>query len=185
MSCTVIAGLSEVDDIVHQLLSELAARLREPCSAGVLDGRDVVFVARARTPHPRVMTLALSIGSRLPAYLSAIGRVLLAELSDEELDSLLEGLDLQPGTNRTVPDLAALRDEIHRVRGQGYSIVDQEIDAGVLAAAVPVRRANHPTIGISVALHATRGSAETLRTGYVPLLRETADEIQRVLRLRH
>lgn len=174
-----------INDIFQQHLAELADRFRESCSAGVLEGNDVVFVARARTTHPRMMTLAISVGSRLPAHLSAIGRVLLAELSEAELERRLGTMELRQETERTLHDVAALKAEIHRVREQGYCVIDQEVETGILAAAVPVRRANQPTVGISVAVHASRVSVETLREEHVPALLEGAAELERVLSLRH
>jgi IclR family pca regulon transcriptional regulator len=172
------------NDIIQQQLLELAERLRESCSAGVLDGHDVVFVARARTSFPRVMTLALSVGTRIPAYLTAIGRVLLADLPDNELDEYLRTAQLHKETEKTITDRAKLRNEIFDVRSTGYSITDQEIEIGIRAA-VPVRQPNRPTIAISVATHASRESVRSIEKNYLPPLREAADELQRVLPLRN
>ncbi len=173
-----------INDIFQQHLAELADRLHESCSAGVLEDDEVVFVARARTTHPRIMTLAISVGSHLPAHLSAIGRVLLAELPEDELDERLRHADLRQETEWTLRDVGALKKEIRRVGEQGYCVIDQEVEVGVLAASVPVRREGKPTVGISVALHSSRGSVEELKTEYVPALLSAAEELEKVLSFR-
>lgn len=170
-----------VSDIFQQQLAEVADRLHESCSAAVLEDTEVVFIARARTSHLRMMTLALSVGSRLPAHLTAIGRVLLAELSDEVLDDRLRRVDLNRRTERSLYNVEDLKEEIRRVREQGYCVIDQEFEVGVLAAAVPVRRPGRPTVGISVAMHGSRGSSELLRTEAVPVLQDAASELEQVL----
>ncbi|WP_214102603.1 IclR family transcriptional regulator domain-containing protein [Acrocarpospora catenulata] len=174
-----------VDSVFQFQLHDLAEKLHESCSAGVLDGHDVVFVARAQTSFPRIMTLALSVGTRIPAYLTAIGRVLLAELTDNELDEYLRTTTLRRETDRTITDPGRLREVIQTVRNQGHCIMDQEIEAGICAVSVPVRQANRPTMGISVAAHASRTSIETIEREYLPALRATGAEIERILRLRN
>lgn len=174
-----------INDIFQQHLAELAERLHESCSAGVLEDDAVVFVARARTSQPRMMTLAISVGSRLPAHLSAIGRVLLAELPDDELDARLRRMEIRRETEWTLHEVGALKAEIGHVREQGYCVIDQEVEVGVFAAAVPVRRAGQPTVGINVAVHSSRASVEVLRSDYIPVLQSTAAELERVLSFRH
>jgi IclR family pca regulon transcriptional regulator len=173
-----------VDRLVHKQLLQLADQLHESCSAGVLDGHDVVFVARAQTSHPRVMTLALHVGTRIPAYLTALGRVLLAELPDEELDTYLSTTELHKETANTVSDPAELRAQILGVRAKGYCIMDQEIEIGIRAAAVPVRRPDGPVVAISVASHASRHSLSYIETNFVPGLQETGAALERLLSLR-
>lgn len=169
-----------INPALQRLLLDLAESVRESASVGVLDEHDVVFVARAETTSPRVMTLALSVGDRAPAYLTAIGRVLLADLPGPELDSYLRTVDFRKRTPKTKAATGSLRRELLKVRRQGYSVVDQEIETGVLAAAVPVRRPGKPTIGISVAAHASHHSAESMEVDFLPVLRRTAVEIQRI-----
>lgn len=174
-----------VDEFLQQRLVELADVLHEPCSAGVLDGHDVVFVARAETSHPRVMTLALKVGQRIPAYLTALGRVLLADLPDEQLADYVRTAELHKETERTIVDPAQLHNEILSVRKAGYCLTDQEIDVGVRAAAVPVRRPNKPTLAISTAIHANRGTMQTMAANVAPALLEAAAEIEQAIRLRN
>jgi IclR family pca regulon transcriptional regulator len=173
-----------IDHVVQSELHSVAEQLRESASAGVLDGHDVVFVARAHTSYPRIMTLALSVGMRIPAYLTALGRVLLAELDDDRLDDYLHTSVFERETDRTVTDPEQLRQVISTVRNDGYCLMDQEIETGVCAVAVPVRQANRPTIAISVAAHASRTSIETMRHEHLPAIQHTAAEIERILSMR-
>jgi IclR family pca regulon transcriptional regulator len=173
-----------IDRLVHRQLLQLADQLHESCSAGVLDGHDVVFVERAQTSHPRVMTLALHVGTRIPAYLTALGRVLLAELPDERLEEYLRTTELHKETANTVSDPQVLREQIRAVRAKGYCILDQEIEIGIRAAAVPVRRPEGPTLAISVAVHASRHPLSYIETNFVPPLLETGAGLERLLSLR-
>lgn len=173
-----------VDRLVHQQLLQLADQLHESCSGGVLDGHDVVFVERAQTSHPRVMTLALHVGTRIPAYLTALGRVLLAELPDDQLEDYLRTTVLRKETANTVSDPAKLRAHILSIRAKGYCIMDQEIEIGIRAAAVPVHRPEGLALAISVASHASRHSLSYIEENYVPPLRETAAGLEKLLSLR-
>lgn len=174
-----------VDDMVQSQLQELAEKVRESCSAGVLDGHDVVFVVRARTSYPRVMTLALSVGARIPAYLTALGRVLLSQLDDEALDAYLETAEFHKETANTISDPDQLRSELLRIREAGWCVMDQEIEIGVRAAAVPVRRSGRPPMAISIASHASREPLESMQTNFVPPLLDTAKELEHLLKLRN
>jgi IclR family pca regulon transcriptional regulator len=178
-------SMMSVDEIFQIQLHDLAEMLHESCSAGVLDDQDVVFVARAQTSFPRIMTLALSVGTRIPAYLTALGRVLLAELSDDQLEAYLSAATLRPETDRTITDPQRLREVIMAVRSQGHCIMDQEIEAGVCAVAVPVYQANRPPMAISVAAHASRTSIETIEREHLPALLATRSKIEHILRTRN
>ncbi len=131
------------------------------------------------------MAISFHVGSRIPAYRSAIGRVLLAELPRADLEDYLRSVKLRRETPRTITRKADLRAEIEKVREEGHSIVDQEIELGILAAAVPVRIEGQPALGMSVTLQISRGSAETLRRDCVPVLHQAAEELRHVLHLRN
>ncbi len=109
-------------------LERLTAAIGESCSLGTLDGLDVVIVARVRTR--RILRVDLEVGTRLPATASSMGRVLLAALPAGRLDALLGGAALPAPTARTITAPAALRAELDRVRGQGWCLVDQELEEG-------------------------------------------------------
>ncbi|MFI5615078.1 IclR family transcriptional regulator C-terminal domain-containing protein [Amycolatopsis sp. NPDC051903] len=157
-------------------MRELADELRESCSMATLDGPEIVYVARV--PASRSMSITLNVGSRLPAYPTSMGRVLLAALPEAELRSYLDGVELEPLTPHTITDAAALRAELRRVAELGYAVVDGEREEGVRSAAAPVRGAGGRTLAaLNVSVNAARVSLDELRERFVPRLLETADAI--------
>lgn len=172
-----------VPDVAQAHLVRLAETLHESCSASVLDGEDIVYVARAQTN--RIMTIALAVGSRLPAYATSMGRVLLAGLPDEALERYLCAVKTQPLTDRTVCDVEALREALLEVRRTGYALIDQELELGVRSVAAPVHDADGSVIAaVNVSAHAARVSMDRLRAEFVPPLLETTRELDRDLAIR-
>lgn len=154
----------------------LADELRESCSMATLDGAEIVYVARV--PAARSMSITLSIGSRLPAYATSMGRVLLAALAPRELDGLLADVRLERLTKNTITDAERLRAELHRVREQGFAVVDGEREEGVRSAAAPVRgRGGRVLAAVNVSANAARVPLAELRKVCVPRVVETADAI--------
>lgn len=132
--------------VIQQYLEDITAELGESSSLAVLDGDDVVYVVRSAARH-RLMAITLSVGTRLPAAYTSMGRVLLAQLSKEELTAFLERVRLERFTDSSVTDKDALRNAIDQAREQGYSIVDQELDSGLRSVAVPVFAGNGELLG--------------------------------------
>ena len=126
-----------VAQIAQPHLEDLAEELHESCSVSVLDGDDIVYVARASAN--RIMTIALTVGTRLPPYPTSMGRVLLAHLPDAEREALLSRATLRKLTDHTIVDLDRLREVLATVRSQGWAAVDQELEARC-----PVHRGTHP-----------------------------------------
>jgi IclR family pca regulon transcriptional regulator len=163
-------------EVAEPHLEALVAEVSESSSVSVLDGHDVVYVARV--PVSRIMTVAISVGTRFPAYATSMGRVLLAGLSDEEFESYLAAVKLSDLTNRTVNSVAALRTEVAKVRSQGFSLVDQELEEGLRAVAAPIRDRNGRVVAsLNISAHASRTSLETMRRNLVPPLLATAARI--------
>jgi IclR family pca regulon transcriptional regulator len=166
--------------IAQPHLRELVERAHESSSVSVLDGGDVVYVARE--PTQRIMTVAISVGTRFPAYATSMGRVLLAGLDEPELESFLEGAELRPLTPATITTKAALRREIARTRRQGWALVDQELEDGLRSIAVPIHDPDGAvSAAINLSTHASRRTARTIRSELLPPLREAADAIERDL----
>jgi IclR family pca regulon transcriptional regulator len=164
-------------------MAELAERTGESCSAATLDGAEVVYVARV--PARRVMAVNLSVGARLPAYPTSLGRVLLAALGPAELDEHLARVELRALTPRTVTDPARLRGILQEVRGQGWALVDQELEDGVRSIAAPVRdRAGRVVAAMNVSGHAGRVSVQQLREQFLPLLLAAAKQVSEQVRRR-
>ena len=168
--------------VIQQYLQEITAELGESSSLAVLDGEDVVYVIRSAARH-RLMAITLSVGTRLPAAYTSMGRVLLAQLAEDELDAYMERVHLEAFTNASVTDPKAFRAEIVQVRKQGYSIVDQELDPGLRSVAVPVFAGNGELLGaINISTNAARVDMETLMEMYLPRLQKAAETVQRITR---
>jgi len=167
-------------EVAQPHLEQLAAQVHESSSVSVLDGDDVVYVARV--PTRRIMSVTISVGTRFPAYATSMGRVLLAGLPPEEAEARIARADLRSLTFRTISSARALREEIERVRRQGYALVDEELEAGLRSIAVPIR---HPggAVGAAVNLstQASRTTVADVRRRLLPALRETAAAIERDL----
>jgi IclR family pca regulon transcriptional regulator len=176
-----LSGLS-LPDVAAPHMEELVARLHESSSISVLDGQHVVYVVRV--PTKRIMTVAISVGTRFPAYATSMGRVLLAALPPAELDRYLaEAAPFERLTDLTVTDTARLRDLLAQVAEQGYAIVDQELEEGLRAVAVPIRgAADVGMAAINVSAHASRVSMAALREQILPVLQETVAQIEADLR---
>ncbi len=144
----------------------------------MLDGDDVTYVARSSSRH-RLMAITLSVGTRLPAAHTSMGRVLLAQLPEDELEAFLSRIVLEPHTDKTITDKAELRRCILEVRQQGYAIVDHELDSGLRSVAVPAFDANGRLLGaINISTNAARINYDTLMRQYLPLLQDKAREIR-------
>jgi IclR family transcriptional regulator, pca regulon regulatory protein len=158
-------------------MEALVAAVQESSSMSVLDGDSIVYVARVPTRR-RIMTVAIAVGTRFPAYATSMGRVLLAGLNAEALDKALAGLDLHAYTESTVRDVDELRHALDVVRQRGYAIVDQELEHGLRSAAAPVRDdAGTVLAAVNVSVHASRATIEDIETRIVPPLLEAVERI--------
>ncbi len=161
----------------------LVQQLHESSSTSVLDDDDIVYVARV--PTKRIMSINLVVGTRLPAYPTSMGRVLLAGLAPAELDAYLDRVTLEPITARTVTSASELRRIVDKVRTQGFAMVDQELEQGVRSVAAPLHDASGTVVAaLNVSAHAARTSLDTLRDTFLPAVRATAALIDADLRVR-
>ncbi|MGH3758076.1 IclR family transcriptional regulator domain-containing protein [Actinophytocola sp.] len=164
-------------DVAEPHLEALVGEVNESSSVSVLDGQDVVYVARV--PVSRIMTVSISVGTRFPAYATSMGRVLLAGLPEPELAAYLSSVRLERLTARTVSSVAALRGELARVRGQGWALVNQELEEGLRALAVPIRdRTGKVVAAVNVSAHASRTSLEAMRRDLLPPLLKAAARVE-------
>ena len=161
-------------------LRSLAEEFNESCSAATLDGEEIVYVARV--PAKRSMTITLAVGSRLPAYPTSMGRVLLAGLSDEALEEYFSRATIQQLTAHTVTNRERLRAIIAETQSNGFAIVDGEREEGVRSAAAPIRASTGQVLAaINISVNAARVPLEYLQESIVPRLKATAAEISRNL----
>jgi IclR family transcriptional regulator, pca regulon regulatory protein len=166
--------------IAEPHLELLAREVHESSSLSVLDGRDIVYVARV--PASRIMTVAVNVGTRLPAYATSMGRVLLAGLDDGALEEHLSGLELEAFTPHTVATVDDLRARLAEVRRQGYALVDQELEHGLRSLAAPVRnRGGTVVAAVNVSSHISRVTRDKARRELLPPLLRAASEIERDL----
>ena len=162
-------------------MEALVSQVNESCSIAVLDETDIVYVARV--PTRRIMSITLAVGTRLPAFATSMGRVLLAGLADEELEERLARIEITPLTSRTIKDKDALREILTIVRRQGYAATDQELEEGLRSLAVPLRSAaGAVTAALNLSVHASRASMAALRRDFLPLALGTAAAIEEDLR---
>jgi IclR family pca regulon transcriptional regulator len=171
-------ALSSMDiwDIAQPVLNELSQKLSESCFAAVLDGTSAVYVARAASG--RVMNVGINVGNRAPAHAVSTGRVLLSGLSEHELDEYLAKVKLEKFTPNTVTSKVKLRGIIEETRRQGWSIVDQELEAGLRAISVPIRdRSGTIKAALNVCCPSARVAPEEMRTR---VLSELLDAAQRI-----
>jgi len=170
----------DLGELAGPFMEELTAKTRESCSIATLDLPDIVYVARV--PTSRIMTVALGVGARLPAYPTSMGRVLLSGLSEDELTSYLETLQTEALTDRTVTSSEALRAAIHRAREDGYALVDQELELGLRSIAAPIRNSRgHIIAALNVSAHASRSTPASLCTEVLPHLQQAAAQIATAL----
>jgi IclR family pca regulon transcriptional regulator len=163
------------------ILERMSANLHESFSVATLDGDEIVYIARSAVS--RVMTDDLHIGSRLPAYCTSMGRVLLAYLPVEQLEQYLGRIELTPHTARTVSSVEKLRLALRNVRRHGYALVDQEYEIGLRSLAVPVYSPTGRVVAtINLSGSAPRISVYEMQTRFLPHLRTAATELGAFLR---
>jgi IclR family transcriptional regulator, pca regulon regulatory protein len=162
--------------IAQAHLDVLAEQVGESCSLGVLDGVDIVYLARANSSS--VMSPRFNVGGRLPAYVTSIGQVLLASLPESVLEERLREMRFVPYTSRTIVSPGILRDYLAQVGQEGFSIADQQLEMGFRTIAVPVRnRANEVVAGINVIVPVARAALAQMRSRYLNPLLEKAIQL--------
>jgi IclR family pca regulon transcriptional regulator len=157
-------------------LNNISRALNESCSLAVLDDGEVLYVARSATS--RVMSVALNAGSRLPAYCTSLGRVMLAHLPADQLDAYLARVKLRAMTPNTVTAPKRLREILAGVRRDGYAINNEELELGLRSIAVPVRGASGSVLAaLNVGAQAARVSTEQMEREFLPALQRCAQEL--------
>jgi len=162
------------------VLDHVSQVLHESCSIATLEGLDIIYVARANVT--RIMSIDLGVGSRLPAFCTSMGRVLLANLPPAELESFFERVQLTRHTSKTIVTAEKLRQALRLVARNGYSLVDQELEIGLRSMAVPIENPNGKVVAaLNVGAHAQRLSIQELQNKFLPQLRATARELSMLL----
>tara|TARA_R110001583_G_scaffold195520_1_gene374990 strand:+ start:29275 stop:30126 length:852 start_codon:yes stop_codon:yes gene_type:complete len=168
--------------VIQQYLEDITAELGESSSLAVLDGDDVVYVVRSAARH-RLMAITLSVGTRLPAAYTSMGRVLLAQLPQNELEIYIDRIQLERHTLSSITEKNVLREEIDKARNLGYAVLDQELDLGLRSVAVPAYSASGELLGaLNISTNAARVDMDTLLNVYLPRLQIVADRIRQAAR---
>lgn len=164
-------------EVAQPHMEELVAKVNESSSVSVLDDLEVVYVVRV--PTHRIMSITLAVGTRLPAYATSMGRVLLAHLPADDLEERLSRVEIRPLTARTVSSEDELRAILAATRKQGYAATDQELEEGLRSLAVPIRDATGEVVAaLNVSVHASRASMAVLRRDFLPYARQTVAGIE-------
>lgn len=167
-------------NLAEPVMEALVDEVKESCSAAVLEGTDIVYVLRV--PTHKIMRNTLGVGSRLPAYCTSMGRVLLAGLDDEEVLRRLKASRPKALTKHTVTDLEALLTKIQQVRRQGWCLVNQELEEGLISLAAPItNRAGRFIAALNLSGQANRTNAKVAQETLLPALLQAAQTISRRL----
>jgi IclR family pca regulon transcriptional regulator len=163
-------------EIAQPHLEVLASKVHESASASVLDGTDIVYVARV--PIRRIMSVKINIGTRMPAHTTSMGRVLLAGLATPDLKAMISNLEIPKYTRNTITSKSVLLQEINKVKTQGWSINDQELEYGLRSIAVPIfNKAEEIIASINISTTAQSNSLESMEAMFLPELKLTARKI--------
>jgi IclR family pca regulon transcriptional regulator len=158
------------------VLEHVSQVLHESCSIATLDGPEIVYIARANVT--RIMSIDLGVGSRLPAFCTSMGRILLADLPPEKLEELLASIEFTRYTERTVASAEKLRQILRMVQRNGYSFIDQELEHGLRSLAVPIRNPTGKVVAaLNVGAHAQRVALQDLLMRFLPHLKAAAQEL--------
>jgi IclR family pca regulon transcriptional regulator len=164
----------------HPYLNHISRTLNESCSLAVLQDDEVLYVGRSATS--RIMSVSLTTGSRLPAYCTALGRVMLAHLEPAELDGYLERVPLKAMTEKTVVSKTRLKEILAEVRQAGYAMIEEELEIGLRSIAVPVRGASGRVLAaLNVGAHAARVSSRKMTEEFLPVLQKGAQDLSILL----
>lgn len=170
-------------NLAEPVMEALVAQVKESCSAAVLDGHDIVYVLRV--PTHQIMSINLGTGSRLPAHCTSMGRVLLAGLPPDECRARLLAAPRTAHTTRTVTDVDVLVQTIADVRRQGWCLVDQELEDGLVSLAAPiVDRAGRTIAALNISGQTQRTPPAQMQERLLPPLREAALQISQLLRMK-
>ena len=170
-------GNASLWSFAEPFMRAVSHRFGEACSAAVLSGENVVYVARV--PGRHILSVGLQVGTRLPAFCTSMGRVLLSGLPDDELDRFLAGADLKPLTPKTRTDPKALAALIRAAGDEGYALVDEELEPGLRSIAVPVRDGNDEIVAaINVSTQTARLSVADLKSQVLPALNDATTKIR-------
>lgn len=162
---------------LQPFLERISEQTGESSSAALLDGDDIVYVARSATR--RIMSIGLGVGSRLPAYCTSLGRAILAYQSPEEIEAYLHRVKLEPRTPKTIIKKTELREALDAVHAKGFALIDEELEFGLRSIAVPLIQKDHRVIiALNISAQAARVPADEMVERFLPALREASEALR-------
>ncbi len=169
-----------IQEIALPYMKELTSQIEESCFMSVLDGNEIVYVARVQTK--RIMTIALGVGTRLPVYATSMGRVLLAGMEAKETENLLDKIEMKKFTQHTLTSKKTLLENVMLAKHRGWAIADEELEIGVRSIACPIKNKDGKTVAaLNVSCHASRITRDDMTDKFLPELRKTASIIENAL----
>ena len=172
---------ASLPQLFQPFLEHLSERNQASCSAAILEGDEIVYVARAATK--RIMPMGLCIGTRLPAYCTSMGRVLLASLGQEEAMARLNRMERRRLTPWTCTDLDRIGAILGEIRRTGYCIVSQELEVGLISISVPVfNNAGETVAAVNIASASSRMTVEDMAPNFLAALLETQKNLRPLIR---
>ena len=170
-------------NLAEPVMEELVREVHESCSISVLEGTEIVYILRV--PTSKIMAINLAIGSRLPAWCTSMGRVLLAGLDPEHLQTVLDASDIKPLTRHSETSIEKLARAVARARTDGHALVNQELEEGLCSIAVPLHdRTGAVIAAMNLSCNSTRISVAQLTKNFLPALKSAALRINQALRMR-
>lgn len=166
----------QLPEIAKPYLEKLRDETGASAHIGILDRREVVYISRVAARG--VSTVNVTIGSRLPAHATAIGKSLLAFQSKEKLNEILFGTELQPFTAQTKTQILELQQELNDIRKQGYAVSNEEFESGIHSIAAPIfDREGAAIAAVNIAAPVSEFSEGFVEEVVIPAVREAADQL--------
>ena len=167
--------------LIQPFLEELSAQINESSSAAILDGTEILYIARAS--HRRVMSINLGAGARLPAYCTSMGRILLAAIAPNAARDVLNRSERIAYTTKTKADLPSLTTELAVISAQGFAVIDEELELGLCSIAVPLFNAQGQIVAaLNVGAHSARAPTSHMIANFLPLMRKIQADVRPLLR---
>jgi len=165
-------------DIIQFYLESVTEQTGESCSFAVMDGNEVVYIARSAAQH-RLLSIAIAVGTRLPVAYTSMGRAILSNLPKSEYEDYLVNIKLNSHTPYSITDLKTFKETLEEAKEKQYAIVDQELDSGLRSLALPVYKSNNELIGaVNISTNSMRVSKDVLIEKFLPVLQDCAEKIK-------
>lgn len=172
-------AMTPLAKLLQPFVEAISAQIEDPATAAILDDTDVVYIARAAPP--RIVSISLGVGSRLPAYCTSLGRVLLAHAPSEWMESYWRRAQLIPRTPKTLCSRPAIEAALEEVRRLDYALIDEEIEMGLRSLAVPIRNTRGAvTAALTITIHASRMTPEEMPKALLPLMQPAQETMRQV-----